>query len=236
MKKLLSLICFLFFLSGMAIAQENATPQPEELTEKSKSSDKFMFTLTFDNLFHKETNGFQSRWHSRGTSLHFMYDMPIKNSNFSFAPGIGFSHSSYYHNSFVTEDSSGTDFAPIDNFKDNENFKRHKLTTNYVEIPVEMRWISKANKRDNHWKVALGMRIGLKLMATSKEVRNENGYFKKIKTKGYRDVNVLRAGPTLRVGYGALNLYGFYSLTGLFKKDLGPEMTPFSIGLAFTVL
>lgn len=235
MKNLFSLMFVMYIVFSSALAQESEViaPAPQQ---KSKGSDKFMYTLTFDNLFHKETNGFKTRWHSRGTSLNFMYDIPIKQSSFSFAPGIGFSHSSYYHNAFIVEDTLSTNFAPIADFKDDEDYKRHKLTTNYLDIPVELRWYSKANAKDMHWRVALGMKLGMKLTATSKEVRKVNGYFKKIKTKGYTDVNILRAGPTLRVGYGAFNLYGFYSLTNLFKKDQGPDMNAFSIGLAITVL
>mgnify|MGYP007000332708 len=36
---------------------------------------------------------------------------------------------------------------------------------------------------------------------------------------------------TARIGIGALNIQGFYTLTGLFKKDKGPSMTPWSVSL-----
>ncbi|MGB1247665.1 MAG: outer membrane beta-barrel protein [Chitinophagales bacterium] len=235
MKRFVSIFCMVFFLALQINAQEHHDyPEPTEYPNTSK--DKFMVSLSFDNLFHKETNGFTTRWHSRGIGLHFMYDIPINNSKVSIAPGIGFSHSSYYHNSFIGEDSTGTFFTPIADFKDNDDFKRHKLTTNFIEIPLELRIRSNPDNKGNIWKVAFGFKAGLKLVATSKETRKIDGYFRKIKTKNYHDINLLRAGPTFRIGYGSFNLHAFYSVTNLFKKNKGPEMTPFSVGITFTAL
>jgi len=234
MKKLLSLICLLALIIFSITAQETADATSEPATEvkpKSKSADKFMFTYTFDNVFHQETNGFATRWSSRGVGLHFMYDVPFKSSGFSVAPGLGFSHASYYHNSFMVEDADGTRFEPIADFKDNDDYKRHKLAVNFIELPVELRFRTKPNKSGSMWKVAAGFKAGFRLTAVNKEVRKENDYYKKFKTKGYRDVNQVRVGPTLRFGYGAFNLFAFYSITGLFKNSVNIDMTPFSIGV-----
>lgn len=236
MKKTFLSIIAIFSMVAFVFAQENAPTITEIEKPAPTSKDKIMFGLSFDNLFHKETNGFTTRWHSRGINLHVMYDIPIKKSNVSIAPGFGFSHSSYYHNSSIGEDSTGTFFTPIANFKSDDNFKRHKLTTNFFEIPLELRFKSNEDNKGHMWKFALGFKAGIKLVATSKETRKVDGYFRKIKTKGYQDVNLFRAGPTMRVGYGSFNIVGFYSITNLFKKDKGPEMTPFSIGITFTAL
>ena len=165
-----------------------------------------------------------------------MYDIPIKDSRISVAPGIGFSHVSYYHNSNMLEDSTSTSFNPIENFKDNDNFKRRKLGVNYLDIPIELRFFSKPSKKGQMFKVAVGFRTSLKLTAINKEVNKENDYYKKFKTKGFQDVGLFRGGPTMRVGYGGFNIFAFYSVTELFKKNQGPAMTPFSIGISVTGL
>jgi hypothetical protein len=230
MKKLISLLT-LIALIVFSIKAEEPAEQANELKPKSKSADKFMFTFTFDNVFHQENNGFATRWGSRGAGLHFMYDIPFKSSGFSVAPGLGFSHSSYYHNSFMVEDADGTRFEPIADFKENDDFKRHKLAVNFIELPVELRFRTKPNKAGNMWKLAAGFKAGFRLTAVNKEVRKENDYFKKFKTKGFRDVNQIRVGPTLRFGYGAFNVFAFYSVTGLFKNSNNLDMTPFAIGI-----
>ena len=40
-----------------------------------------------------------------------------------------------------------------------------------------------------------------------------------------------RAAASVRIGYGALNLFAEYSLTPLFQDGKGPELTPFNIGI-----
>jgi hypothetical protein len=39
---------------------------------------------------------------------------------------------------------------------------------------------------------------------------------------------------TARVGYKEVAIFANYYMTSLFKPDRGPELYPFSIGLAFT--
>jgi hypothetical protein len=165
-----------------------------------------------------------------------MYDKPIKNTKFSGAAGLGYSHSSYYHNSNIFEDSLGTRFAPINEFKDDDDFKRRKLATNFIEIPIELRYRSKPDKNANMWKAAIGFKAGVRVGTASKEKNFdiENEYYRMYKTKKWQDVNIARVGPTLRVGYGSFNLFAFYSVTGLFKKSNNLDMTPFSVGLTIT--
>jgi hypothetical protein len=240
MKKSMFLILAVLGFVSFSFTQEVQEPELEESMEFVKQEqeprDRFMFNITFDNLFHRETDGFETSWASRGVGMYYMYDIPIKNSRVSIAPGIGFSHASYYHNSFMIEDSLGTDFNPIEDYKDNDDFKKHKLAVNYLEIPVELRFFSKPSKKGNVFKAAVGFRAAVRLTAVNKETNKENGYYKKIKTKGYKDVSVFRGGPTLRIGYGGFNIIAFYSVTELFKKNQGPAMTPFSIGISITGL
>lgn len=238
MKKmfLFALLVIGFGMSSYAQDTEPVSIEEEEIKTKMEPRDRFMFNLTVDNLFHKETNGFKTKWHSRGIGMYYMYDIPIMKSRVSIAPGIGFSHVSYYHNSFMVEDSTRTNFNPIPNYDDQDDFKKHKLAINYLDIPVELRFYSKPSKNGNVFKAAIGFRASLKLTAVNKESNKDNGYYKKVKTKGYKDVALFRGGPTLRVGYGGFNIFAFYSVTDVFTKNKGPEMTPFSIGISITGL
>lgn len=246
MKKIIFGLAFIAFAFANVSAQETETDQQgqeveevneqvREMLEKSKSADKFMMTLSFDNVFHQETNGFKTNWSSRGVGFHFMYDVPFgENSRFSVAPGLGFTHSAYYHNSSMVEDSLGTRFEPIPDFKDDDTYKRHRLAVNFIEIPLELRYRSKPDKKARMWKVAVGAKVGYRLSTATTEVREEEGYKRKFKVKRWQDVNPLRVGPTFRFGYGAFNLFAFYSITGLFKDAAEMDMNHFSIGLTIT--
>ena len=157
MKKMwiVALICLGTSVMGFSQSEELVNEEEVEIAvdDKMEPRDRFMINLTFDNLFHKENDGFETKWLSRGVGLYYMYDIPIKNSRVSIAPGLGFSHSSYYHNSFMVEDSTGTDFNPIANYNDQDEFKRHKLAVNYVEIPVELRFFGKPSEKGNVFKL-----------------------------------------------------------------------------------
>ena len=61
---------------------------------------------------------------------------------------------------------------------------------------------------------------------------------KETKYKHYRLKNSLpyRYGPTLKVGVGKINIYGFYSMTPLFEEGKGDALNQFSIGLSFFAL
>lgn len=239
MKKLSIIIAMIFGFASLSFAQKTVEEKNDSINEAKLANeprDRFMFNLTFDNVFHKETNGFKSQWHSRGVGLYYMYDIPIKKSRVSIAPGLGFRHSSLYHNSFMTEDATGTSFTAIADYKDNDDFKKHKLATNYIEIPVELRFFSKPGKNGKVVKAAVGFRGSFKLTAVNKETNKENDYYKKFKTKGFKDVNTFQAGPTLRIGYGGFNVFAYYGVLGVFKKDKGPDLAPFSIGISITSL
>lgn len=240
MKHLLSILLFALSALPSVWAQGDTLTTDQlqeefEIREEAKARDRLIMTLSFENLFHKETNGFDSRWHSRGVGFYFMYDIPIKNSEVvHFAPGLGVHFAAYYHNSFVIDDTTGTRFEPIDDFRDNDDYKRHRLGVSHLEIPLELRFFSKKTK----FKAAIGFKAGVRIAAHTKEVRidDEAGHVKRFKEKGFQDIMIARAGPTFRVGWGAFNLFGFYSVTELFKKDRGPSMTPFSIGISFNTL
>ncbi|MCB0539533.1 MAG: outer membrane beta-barrel protein [Bacteroidetes bacterium] len=248
MKNILVVFLLAFFTFSSANAQfklKNNTPEANntetekkeevQTTKKSfKGRDRFMINLTFDNLFHKETNGFKTQWHSRGIGLYYLQDFPLGTERVSFAAGVGFRHASYYHNSNMVEDSVQTTFTPIPNFKDDDNFKQRKVAVNYFEVPLELRFFTKPSlKTGNMFKVAVGFRGGVRMTGVRVEKNKDNGYYKKFKTKNFKDLALWEAGPTLRVGYGGFNIFAYYSVTELFKKNSGPKMTPFSIGISF---
>jgi hypothetical protein len=47
--------------------------------------------------------------------------------------------------------------------------------------------------------------------------------------------NLLNLDATLRVGYGAIGVFGTYSLTSLFHKDAAPKINPFCVGISFNI-
>jgi hypothetical protein len=121
-------------------------------------------------------------------------------------------------------------------YNDSYEYKKNKLVTVYSDIPVEIRWRSKVDVRGYKWGVAVGGKFGYLLSAHSKVV-DSNGKFK---TYNYTLISPLRYGATMRVSYGKVGLWGYWSLSELLDvSTIGSNsqsgIVPFSIGVTLSV-
>lgn len=183
-----------------------------------------------------------------GFSRHFnfygMWDKPFKtNKHYSLAYGAGFSTSNIYFGStnFVNLKATGSSL-PFVNYGTN-HFNKHKLTTVYFEVPVEVRYYSDPENPQHSWKFAAGAKVGLlwKSYTKSKNYVNQNGasiygpaYIVKEQNKSY--INPFDAKLTARVGYSNFSLHGEFQLTSVVKPTYGPDMHTVSIGLTISGL
>jgi hypothetical protein len=47
--------------------------------------------------------------------------------------------------------------------------------------------------------------------------------------------NLFALDATVRVSYGAIGVFGTYSLTSVFHKDAAPKLNPFCVGISINV-
>ncbi|MBL4655910.1 MAG: PorT family protein [Bacteroidia bacterium] len=118
------------------------------------------------------------------------------------------------------------------NFNESYNYKKNKLTTKYVNVPVLIQFQTKSGKKKKSFRFAAGVDLGYYLKAYTKQVYEIEG--KKYKDKIYDDYNLekLRYGILTRIGYGNMNFFAKYSLTPLFEEGINPELNPVTIGVA----
>jgi hypothetical protein len=201
---------------------------------------------------------------NRGVSTSVLRDFPLGKSNFSFAVGLGIGCHNLYSNAWAVKqsyaDSMGTSslgfaytgktvFAKLPDSAGGMDvtYKNNKMTNIYLDLPIEFRF--RTRNEGQKFKFAIGFKIGYLLSSHSKYSGNDikwnyttNSWdlnsADNIKTKTYRVPNLqtYRMGPTLRIGWGWVNISAYYSLTKLFKKNKfdGPEMYPISVGLVIT--
>lgn len=111
------------------------------------------------------------------------------------------------------------------------NITKSKMTMWYLTVPLLIEFqIPAGRKRVN---LSGGVVGGLKLCARTKMKYVEAGSKSKEVAKGDYNLYPVRYGFTARAGYGFMHLYATYYPTSLFKKDLGPVLYPFHIGLFF---
>jgi hypothetical protein len=129
----------------------------------------------------------------------------------------------------------------ISDRSDTTHFKKTKLTTVYLEAPVELRFTKDPMNPGKSLKFALGVKVGtmIKAYTKNKDLQNSNGntlnsYTMKESSK--RFFNTTRLITQARIGLGHFSLYGSYQVTTLFKDGVAAEIRPYTIGITLSGL
>jgi hypothetical protein len=180
---------------------------------------------------------------SRGFSAYFMLDKPFKSSpKYSIGFGVGISTSNIFFKKESIDLTSSTStilpFIPLDS---SNHFKRYKLTTAFLEVPLEIRYSSKPSEPNKGFKAALGLKLGALVNAHTKgktlDDKNSsliNSYTLKENSKRFIDGSRFTA--TARVGYGVISLFGTFQLNNVLKAGAGPTMNLYQIGITLSGL
>lgn len=225
-KAIFTILCF---VSLGAAAQSEA-----DAAYSKPSRDYFMFQLGYDG-WAGAPDSVNVGGLSRSLNMYLCYDFPIKASNFSFAAGVGLASSNmFFKDQQVIIGDTNTQIQFVD---DNDVFKRFKLSMNYVEAPLELRYFSNKLNRNKGFKAAIGMKVGALLNSHVKGVRDFNNKPIREKESTRRFIETYRVGGTLRLGYGNFSVYGQYGLNGLFRVGNGPQdIFPYSVGICISGL
>lgn len=216
----LSVLILLLCISSSLISQIS------EETKKKYNLSADIITDFWQDL----PDEFETKSINPGANLNFLYLSPIAKSNFYFCPGLAIGAHNLRSDFFLTKNNDSTFFVKI---PDTLDVKKNKLTTVYLDIPVEIRYKSKGK-----FMIAIGFKYGFLINSHTKykgegyDPLTRNPYIEKI----YRiaDLEKNRYGFTFRVGYDWFNLFGYYSISKLFKESKGPEMYPISAGITIS--
>jgi len=151
--------------------------------------------------------------------------------NAGFVTGLGINWNNYRfdgNNNIVKGD--GGQIAMLDPAAD---LKKSKLTTVYLTVPFLLEFQVPVNG-SNHFNLAAGPLGAVKLLSHSKMVFEDGN---KEKSNSDFNLNLLKYGATVRMGYSNLQLFGTYYFSPMFRSGDGPggwDLYPFEVGLAFT--
>ena len=246
MKKITFIILGCLFIS-FAHAQETTTTttvDTKSLKLPNRAGDHFMLQVSYDGwtgmpdsiASHQE--GF-----SRGFNAYFMFDKPFKGSpKFSIGLGAGISTSNITFKNMNVDLKSSSSFLPFTQVDSTNHFKKYKLATSYLEVPLELRYTANTDNVNKSFKAALGFKIGTLVNAHTKgktlQDKNNNtigNYTEKIGSKRY--LNSTRFSATARVGYGIISLFGTYQLNSVLKEGVGsPDMKLYQVGITISGL
>ncbi|RYD73769.1 MAG: PorT family protein [Sphingobacteriales bacterium] len=242
MRKLLVLL-IAFIATVPAFSQDIPKKEKKKFDLGNRAADHFMIQLGFNSMqgapdsISSHIKGLQ-----RGANVYFMLDKPFKgNPRLSIAIGAGIGTNNYYFKKMIVDIASTSTVLPFRDVDSAQNFKKFKLSTAFLEVPLELRFTSNPENPNKSFKAAIGIKAGTMLNAHTKGkiLRDANdkvinNYTVKESTKSY--FNTTRLAGTARVGYGIFTLFGAYSFTGIFKDGVAADMKTLQVGLTISGL
>ena len=206
---------------------ENPSYDPDYL------EDQFYVGITYNFLLDKPDDITQ---HSLSYGLFggLIKDIPVNEKRTrAIGIGLGYGFNSYYSNLRAEEIPGGSLYTVLGHDTD---YKRNKVETHLVELPIELRWRNSTPSEYKFWRIYTGAKLGYVIGGRSKFVSES------FKTSFYNtDIRRFQYGLTLGFGYNTFNVHAYYALNGLFKdtaqingENIG--MKPLRIGLIFYIL
>ncbi len=209
----------------------------------NRSGDHLMLQLSSDHWI-GAPDSIKSRikGFARGANVYVMLDKRFKGSpQWSVAFGLGLGTSNIYFNNMTVDIKSRTNTLPFTNVDSVDHFKKYKLTTAFLEVPLELRYTFDPENEKKSIKAALGVKVGTLLSVHTKgknllDKNNSgvNNFIAKESAKGF--FNSTRLAATARVGYGNFSIFGSYQINNILKDGVGADMKLFQVGLNFSGL
>lgn len=222
MKKNLLIACVFFLSASFVSAQDK---EPVRIPKFGQKEDRLILNFTWDNWSNVSSGVDVKGFRSRGFSFLMMNEKILGKGHAAIGFGLGFSSQNVHSNTFPTysPDGSHTFLSPISG-----NYDLNKLSCNFLDAALELRFRTNENEREKRFKVSLGMKGGY-LVQSHTKYEDSNG---KIKTYDIKNLSKFQFGTTARIAYGNWGLSGYYSLVNLFKDGKGPEVVPVSMGIS----
>jgi hypothetical protein len=159
----------------------------------------------------------------------FQYSLGFGTSHIGLLTGLGLEYNNYFFDNDVTIIEMN-DMVMVDSL--DGNIAKTKLTTTFLRIPLILEFQFPNTIRSKRVFLSAGIVAGLKLGSHTKVVYKDDNGKNKDKNNDDFNINPFRYGLTARLGFGNMCVFGDYYITTEFVKDKGPELHPFTIGLA----
>ncbi len=179
---------------------------------------------------------------SRGFNAYIMLNKRFKNSpKLSLGIGAGISTSNMFFKKVDIGLKAAPGSLPFTNLDSSSHFKKYKLATSFLEIPLEFRYTAKPNTPNKSLKAAIGLKVGTLVNVHTKGKTfvdkygtTLNTYLEKENSK--RFINSTHFMATARIGYGIFSLFGSYQLNQFLKTGAGPNIKLYQVGITISGL
>ena len=229
-------------LFSTAFAQKDSTIRRILPTKKETPSNDHFFIQIGHLSWTGKPDSIKTKGLPRSLNIYILLNFPFKtNPHWSVALGPGIASDNMYFDKMTVGIKEATSSVLFHDVSDTTHFKRYKLSTNFLEVPVELRYRFNPNNDRHSVKIAVGAKVGTLLNAHIKYkiLQNSsdqtlNDYTLKESSKQF--FSRQRLSVMGRVGIGSFSLFASYSVTPVFKEGLGPTVRPLTIGLTLSGL
>lgn len=163
----------------------------------------------------------------------FQKSFPIISNNVGIVTGIGFGFNNYRladNTVTLVYNPNGIDYINEPDLR----MKKNKLVLAHLNIPLLLEFQTQGPKKYNQFNLAVGGNFGVLLDSYTRQTYDIDGKTMKRKVNENFHVAPFRYEAVARIGYGGVHLFASYALNSFFKKDKGPEIYPFSVGISLT--
>ncbi|CAN5379078.1 hypothetical protein BH10BAC1_BH10BAC1_04650 [soil metagenome] len=158
-------------------------------------------------------------------------DFHIYKNYVNIVTGLGFD---FNHYSFQNNITLNGDTTYLTAFNDSVDYKKNKLNVAYLKVPLMLEFNTSKNPNKN-LHIGVGAEFAYRINAVTKQKYEVNNKNYKIKNHDDYNLEPFKYSAVARIGYNDVTVYASYGLNRLFKKDKGPQVYPFTLGVTFSI-
>jgi Outer membrane protein beta-barrel domain len=225
------------------VAPAPAKKDWSKITLSRRANDHLMFELGYNN-WAGATDTIHINGFNRTVNLYFMFDFPFKTDpRFSIGAGVGLGcDNTFFNKQELKMTAQNTENLAFTDETNQQHYKKNKLVTTYLQIPLELRYAVDPENTNSSWKFAIGVRVGLLMSAyyKGKTLQNDVGqtianYTIKESSKTF--FNTPQLVGTARINKGVIGVFGQFQATSLLKAaGSNPSVYPFAFGIVLSGL
>jgi len=205
----------------------------------NKTDKRVTFGIDLFNDFQlAPSDNWDPRVVNQGVSFALTYNFPLgESTKHTVSIGAGMTSHNYFSYTRILNPYTNGDFE-YKSYRDNENFKRFKVSPTYVDIPMELRFRIK-----DAVKIGVGVKVGVMIGTKTRYVgpddtegsilTDESGATINEKYLYISNVERMAYSATLRAGWKWVSVFAAYQINPVFSVGHNaPTFHPLSVGIS----
>ncbi len=158
-------------------------------------------------------------------------DFHIYKNYINIVTGFGFDFNHYAFQNNITLNPDTTYLVATSG---NVKYKKNTLNVSYIKAPLILEFNTSKNP-DKNFHIAVGAEFAYRIHSVTKQKYDANDTHYKNKQRDDYNLEPFRYSAIARVGYNNVTVFANYGLNRLFKKDQGPQVYPFTLGITVSI-